>query len=345
MSFRGMDPDHVERVAQHLALQAELVAGVVGVVDTAIAALIQVWMGEDVAAFHALWSATHRPAARSTAEDLGSWATVLRAQALAQQVTSQGGGVSASLLASASKAPSASSRTWVSNLAKLTDYAEGHTKHLPPGFTRVPQKDLPPEHRPDGFDYEVFQDKATGRYIVVYPGTKQLKDWGTDIRDGLGYSSRQYEEATKLAVELNAKYHGQVTFTGHSLGGGLAIVSSLATGKQAITFNSSSPQGKDLDLAAMVGPPGARDGSNITNYVTPDDPLRPDRLLGIPGKTVHLESTDGLSWATREHDVLTSGDPLGQIPIEMWHNVGHDHGMDHIEREIERDDSNYWTEQ
>jgi hypothetical protein len=300
-------------------------------------------MGEDVAAFHALWTATHRPAARSAAENLGSWAIVLKAQALAQEATSQGGEALAALGVPGSKVPSASSRAWVSNLAKLTDYAEGHTRNPPEGFTLVSQ-----DHRADGFDYYFFQDKATGRYIVVYPGTSQLKDWGTDIRDGVGYSSRQYEEATRLAMKLNAQFPGQVTFTGHSLGGGLAIVSSLATGGQAITFNSASPRGQDLALAATAGPGGARGGGNITNYVTPDDPLREDRLLGIPGRSVTLLPTDSLSLGERAEHLIGAGppslfSPLEQIGREMWYDVGHDHGMDHVEREIHDDDSTYWT--
>lgn len=98
---------------------------------------------------------------------------------------------------------------------------------------------------------EVYDDKGTGfhaklyekngNYVFATAGTdpKSLKDWGTNFSQQLGIETAQYEQSIAIAKDL-AKKHNNLTFIGHSLGGGLASANSRATGLNAITFNPSA---------------------------------------------------------------------------------------------------------
>jgi uncharacterized protein YukE len=85
-----MDPAAVEDVAARLAAQAELVSGVVSVIDGAVAALGQVWHGDDVAMFANVWHSAHRPNAQAVASELAGWASQLKGQVSAQEAASGG---------------------------------------------------------------------------------------------------------------------------------------------------------------------------------------------------------------------------------------------------------------
>ena len=100
-----------------------------------------------------------------------------------------------------------------------------------------------------GLDYDVFENTETGDMVVAYRGTEPLsaEDWVEDAEQAFG-DSEQYEHAVNMAREMSAQLdaynaeHGtdkQLTFTGHSLGGGLATASALATGREAIVFDAA----------------------------------------------------------------------------------------------------------
>lgn len=85
-----MDPAAVEGVAARLAAQAALVSGVVSVIDGAVAALGQVWHGDDVAMFAGAWHSAHRPNAQAVATELTGWANQLKGQVSEQEAASGG---------------------------------------------------------------------------------------------------------------------------------------------------------------------------------------------------------------------------------------------------------------
>src|SRR5690606_33401321 len=95
----------------------------------------------------------------------------------------------------------------------------------------------------EGFDAAIYQNEQ-GQYVVAYRGTD---DWGLapsgDADDnglqGLGFETGQYRDAVALAEAAQRAFgEGNVAFTGHSLGGGLASAASLATGVPGVTFNA-----------------------------------------------------------------------------------------------------------
>lgn len=87
--------------------------------------------------------------------------------------------------------------------------------------------------------YERTLDGVT-EYAYVTAGTQDLTDIKEDALQILG-NSKQYEESIQNALDLNKEYSkSELTFVGHSLGGGLAAANALKTDRNAITFNSAA---------------------------------------------------------------------------------------------------------
>lgn len=131
--------------------------------------------------------------------------------------------------------------------------------YLPSFVQRIPNNDtlalavlgLTPNRLSDpatGFYASVYKDMYTGKYIVANRGTVisgwhpliSSHDLATDVRQALGYPTRQYNaDATRLGKALAKVNGGNVVLTGHSLGGGLAALEAYITGDPAVTFDAA----------------------------------------------------------------------------------------------------------
>lgn len=107
-------------------------------------------------------------------------------------------------------------------------------------------------HGGDGLAAKQIDTHAT---LTIELLTKEEGDWANNIRQGLGLSSLQYQEAinfTKNAVQeeiIPSKYK-QLELTGHSLGGGLASAACAALNR---TFSDPKlPEEKKVKLHAIV---------------------------------------------------------------------------------------------
>ena len=94
-----------------------------------------------------------------------------------------------------------------------------------------------------GFNSAVYQKLVNGvyQYMYVTEGStlRDTQDWYNNISQVSG-NSEQYEISVKNAEILNDLVgNNQLYFTGHSLGGGLASVNALATGRTAFTYNAA----------------------------------------------------------------------------------------------------------
>jgi hypothetical protein len=94
----------------------------------------------------------------------------------------------------------------------------------------------------DGFAASLYE--INGHNYLVARGTQMksltdLTDWIQNFIQGYGFKASQYRQAEELAKQIFEQTEGNVTFIGHSLGGGLAMKMADAVGGRAITFNSA----------------------------------------------------------------------------------------------------------
>ena len=89
----------------------------------------------------------------------------------------------------------------------------------------------------------IYHDRERDSYIVTFAGTKftSIDDWINNARQEFGKYSEQYALAVDLARLLVRKNPDlSFSFTGHSLGGGLATAAAAATGLEATVFNPAA---------------------------------------------------------------------------------------------------------
>lgn len=124
-----------------------------------------------------------------------------------------------------------------------------------------------------GFKASLYYNEKENLYILTFAGTENLKDWITDIRQGIGLDDKkrgQYRKATELARKLQHKIKKEnLVITGHSLGGGLASIASATTGCNAYTFNAAGLHPKTLKDQEL----SPNSMGQIQAYYSTDDPL------------------------------------------------------------------------
>lgn len=136
------------------------------------------------------------------------------------------------------------------------------------------------------FRAQVYTDNQ-GNYVLSYRGTAEGgPDWDNNFRQGLGFETADGDKfsvtAVNTAVEF-ARVFGNnqggdstnLAITGHSQGGGLATVGSLASGVPAVTFDASGVHPNTWDRL-NIDPQGARDiaeGGQIRAYSLSGDAL------------------------------------------------------------------------
>lgn len=113
-----------------------------------------------------------------------------------------------------------------------------------------------------------------------------LDNWAANLSQGVGLESAQYSAGIDLAVSVSSQY-GNVSFTGHSLGGGIAAASAAVTGNSATVFNSTAVH------ANTVGRYGAAlSGAPVRHYYSSFDVLQPLNDLTpfarVPGQQIPL---------------------------------------------------------
>lgn len=133
---------------------------------------------------------------------------------------------------------------------------------------------------------DIYTD-GQGNYVLSYRGTAEKgPDWDNNFRQGLGYETRDGDKFSVTAVNTAVEFArvfgdppgGNATnlaITGHSQGGGLASVGSLASGIPAVTFDASGIHPNTFDRIG-IDPQRARDlaeGGQIRAYSLSSDAL------------------------------------------------------------------------
>ncbi len=101
---------------------------------------------------------------------------------------------------------------------------------------------------------------ADAQFVVSFRGSTSGADWRANFQQGLGLTSDHYSRALYIGSRLARSSAGaNVTITGHSLGGGLASATAIASGRNATTFNAAG-----LSDATIASARSIRDGAGVT---------------------------------------------------------------------------------
>ena len=165
-----------------------------------------------------------------------------------------------------------------------------------------------------GYNMALYSRTLNGKteWVLANAGTADVVDVGSDARNLTG-SSDQYAFSVRFAKSLQNGMGGQeMTYVGHSLGGGLAAANSLATGNAAITFN---PAGVSWGTRMANSLPKDKRNGQIQSFVVGGEAIdRSQRLVGSKanGQVTYIHPVLGkidsgtamyLRWST---DVITS---------------------------------------
>lgn len=138
---------------------------------------------------------------------------------------------------------------------------------------------------PQEFRADIYTD-GSGNFVLSYRGTAEGgADWDNNFRQGLGFETQDGDKfsvtAANTGVEFarvfgnNGATSDNLAITGHSQGGGLATVGSLASGVPAVTFDASGVHPNTWDRMG-IDPQRARDiaeGGQIRAYSLAGDAL------------------------------------------------------------------------
>lgn len=117
------------------------------------------------------------------------------------------------------------------------------------------------EESGSGYYGAVYYDKNTNGYIVANRGTEgSWADIKSDFTQAQGWETQQYKDAERVARAITANTDADISFTGHSLGGGLAALQALAVNSRAYTFNAAGLSSGTIERFNL-------DTSNANNLV------------------------------------------------------------------------------
>lgn len=116
--------------------------------------------------------------------------------------------------------------------------------------------------------------KTEYTYATAGTDPKDFKDVKADIGQALAGTSSQYDKSVSNAQTIHNSLDGaELTYVGHSLGGGEASLNSIATGDAAITFNAAGVNVTDKVEYGGIGAAFSNFTDTVTAYQTPNDPL------------------------------------------------------------------------
>lgn len=157
-----------------------------------------------------------------------------------------------------------------------------------------------------GFKSQLYEKMgANGKmeYCYVTAGTEpgDYGDYAADVLQTQGVS-KQYYQSVENAKVLKTLYGDQLSFAGHSLGGGMAEANARITGESATTFNAAglSYQTAVLLITGFV--------SDTHSYIMNNDPLN-ILQMSTPGLTTaggqkHFVSQNGSSSGGHSIDAM-----------------------------------------
>jgi hypothetical protein len=130
---------------------------------------------------------------------------------------------------------------------------------------------------------------ADTKYVVAFRGStteQKNADWIANARQGIGLNSDHYTKAQTIGQQIAESGNKNVSLVGHSLGGGLASATAIASGRDATTFNAAGLSKTTIDAATKVRlNAGVANAGNVNAYYVRGEVLSNlqdggDRLIG-----------------------------------------------------------------
>ena len=154
----------------------------------------------------------------------------------------------------------------------------------------------------------VYFDPATKKAVVIHRGTKDLTDWGNNLKMPLGFkmsSTKRFQHSKDIQKKAEGKYGAKnITTLGHSLGG--KIASDVGgDSNEIITLNKATGIGRDAYNKDF----GQKE--NETNIRTTLDPVSIKGALDadftIPSKSLNLLTEHGTGVLDRVNTEIGRG--------------------------------------
>lgn len=111
-------------------------------------------------------------------------------------------------------------------------------------------------------------------------------NWKANFLQAFGFDSIQYSERYDLAKKYYRSTGGNIHFTGHSLGGGIAASVAIRTSSSATVFNAAGVHNNTLNNEP-------RNAGSIKYYYSSHDVLRLGNRLtpsSVPGRGINFGS-------------------------------------------------------
>jgi Ca2+-binding RTX toxin-like protein len=183
---------------------------------------------------------------------------------------------------------------------------------------------LVPQNNATGFEASAYRSSLTNEIVISYAGTDPSNisgDIAADIGLATGFGSAQLLQAAEYYLQVQAANPtANITFTGHSLGGGLAALMGVFFGKQAVTFDQapfaksaelSSDIAADLRSALVV----KLDGSGNRLYSD-------DALSGLTDFIQLRAATGGIPNSSLVSSINVQGEFLSGVPWNLPDRIG-----------------------
>jgi Ca2+-binding RTX toxin-like protein len=188
-------------------------------------------------------------------------------------------------------------------------------------FFHVPDPANPVFPTTDGFEAVYFRrDDNPDEIVIAFTGTNDAADYIADAGLAEGLGSAQLTQAADyyLAVKA-ANRNAEITFTGHSLGGGLAALMGVFFGRKAVTFDQA-PFAASAEAPPLLRPNVA---ANLRQHLldkTLTDPGQAavrDEIVANLGSFLALrDANGGIPNSNLVSTIRVDGEFLGAAPYQ-----------------------------
>jgi len=158
------------------------------------------------------------------------------------------------------------------------------------GYTMVPGSLV--DDGKTGLRTAVFSNGTNNVQVFAGTSPSSWANWVANLKQAFGFKSPQYEQGMQSARDNYKLYGGNLSFTGHSLGGGIASASAIVTGGSAVTFNAAGVHNNTIgDFSRSNGSVTSYystfDVLHVLNWITPSSASVPGQRVSLGAAGLH----------------------------------------------------------